>query len=108
MEVRDRLETGLLAPTLQVVDAGEIEKEVVPAARIVAQEFRERRPMGRLDLDDRKIPVVNGRLLGERRRGNPPPKGFGRGSQGRRLDDAHAGRSAANLAERLSRDFSPA
>ena len=111
VEVDDRLEAAgtIRSPAPQVVDAAEIQEEVVLAARVVAQEARQGQPVLGPDLDRRHVEIHDARAPGDRRRFDALRQLLRRGRQSGRLDDAgaQASCSAAKRAERESRDFSP-
>ena len=110
VEVDDGLEARLLAPAPQVVDAAEVEEEVVPAAGIVAQEPRERRPVRRARprwSAGRRSTTSARPASGDAREALAQLLGRGR-EAAVSTATVTRGCSAANRAERLSRDFSPA
>jgi hypothetical protein len=107
MEVDDGLETGLLPLALEVVHAGEVQKQVVPAIRIVTEKAGDRRPVRRRDLECREIQVADLDPVREGRRGEQAANPLGGRGESRRGDGAQAGFSAASLADRPSRESSP-
>ena len=94
---------------LQVVHARQIQKEVVAAVRVVAEEARQGRPVRRSDLQRRQIEVADLDPLRERASRARRSRILSAAARKRRgRDGAQAGlfRRAA-CAERLSRDSSP-
>ena len=57
VQVVDRFEPGRPAAPFRVVDAGQVEEEVVRALRVVAQEARDGRPVGGRDLERRQVEI---------------------------------------------------
>ncbi len=105
----DRLEAvagGPAAPA-QVVDAAEVEEEVVLAAGIVPEKAGQRQPVLRPDLDRRQIEIEDLRPRADRRGLQPLAELLRRRRQGGGRGDRHVRLSAAKRAERESRDFSP-
>ena len=126
--MNDRLESGLAPRAPEVVDAGEVDVQVVEAASVVAEETRQGEPVLRRHLENGHVEVGHLDVGGERRLCEPAAQPLRLRRKGRRLDDgAHdagfTGTAAssgvrspgdhaalfpsAKRAERVSRDFSP-
>ncbi len=95
------------AAAAEVVHAAEVQKQVVLTAGVIPQKARQHRPVLRRHLDRREVALGHRRPARNRRVRDPIAQPLGRRREGGHLRDRHEGCSAANFAERLSRDFSP-